>query len=735
MKADCPARAALEAFGSGALAASDTASLETHLEDCSACAEQLESITRNQLHELIGPDAHRIQNAARLFLDPPKAPGALGVFAGYDIAEIVGSGAMGVVLKAYDRTLQRTVAIKVLSPSRAWDEESANRFLNEARTIAAIQHDYVVVVHSAGRERGLPYLVMPFHPDGTLEQLLQHTPRLAPADVIRIGIQLARALEITHARGVLHRDLKPSNVLLDGGVQRVRLADFGLAHSLESTKRSIAGTPQYMSPEQARGEPIDARSDLFGLGAVLFRLATGETVYAGKSVQEILQTAADGHSKTIREAHADVPPALASVIDRLLSPRAGARFASAAEVAAALTRSANRRRRLIRRAFVAMAAACLLFAGAITALDAAGRTTIINALLCELSGDGFLIRGRFGTYAELPDAVQAARAGDIIDVRFSGERIISNFRTGRRPITIRAAKGFTPLFYATNNAQAFILANGPLTLEGLTLMRRVKGIAFIPLIAAENAPIALLNCRVFRSLPVPSDTLIRSGRLPPVAEAERIFPPLVVLDAGSRCLIRNCLILGSHATGVAFRGEMPMSVEIDNSLFATHRTFSLRGAQGYRTHLSAENSLFLGETLIDLGDATLFKNVTATWTNCFFDLPDGAILRPVRHGTGEWQRNLSWREVHSTYAGPVDLIADRAGRRVSFTKPVTDQHLFSAVNVRPALLVYGVDANTAGLQINFRPQHVGEGRFYESFRADPDYGRWQSKLREWQTGR
>jgi hypothetical protein len=589
-----------------------------------------------------------------------------------------------------------------------------------------------VVVHTAGCEKGLPYLVMPFHPDGTLEQLLQRTSRLPSADVIRIGIQLARALEITHAHGVLHRDLKPSNILLEGGVQRVRLADFGLADSVESTKGSVAGTPQYMSPEQARGESIDGRSDLFGLGAVLFRLATGETVYAGKAVQEILQTAADGHRKTIRETNAAVPPALAAIIDRLLNPKAEQRFASAAEVAAALTRAANRRPRLIKRAVASAMAACLVLLATITALDAAGHTTVINALLCELSGDAFLIRGRFGTYSELPDAVQAARAGDVIDVRFSGERVTRNFRTGLKRITIRAAKGFAPLFYATNNAQAFILANGALTLEGLTLMRRVKGIAFTPLIAAENAPIALLNCRIFRSLPIPADTLIKAGRLPSVPEAERIFPPLIVLESGSQCLMRNCLILGSHATGIALRGETPLRVQIDNTLFGIHRAFALRGNQGFRSELSAANSLFLAETLIDLGDAALFEHVTATWTNCFFDLPEGAILRPVRHGNGGWQRNFSWQETNAGYAGPVDFIADRVGRRIAPKNSVSDHHLFAAVNVRPALQVHAADASTAGLQINFQPQYVGEGRFYRNFRSTRGYDQWQSDAREWQ---
>jgi Protein kinase domain len=735
MNSDCPARATLEAFASSALTAADSARLETHIEGCVLCAQQLDTITRSQLEDLMGSEASRVDKASRLNLDPPKSPGAIGTFAGYDVTEIAGSGAMGVVLKAHDPTLQRTVAIKVLSPSRAWDQESAERFLREARTIAAIQHDHVVVVHTAGREKGLPYLVMPFHSDGTLEGFLERTPRLAPAEVIRVGIQLARALEVTHAQGVLHRDIKPSNILLEGGLERVRLADFGLAHSLDSTRNSVAGTPQYMSPEQARGEAIDVRSDLFGLGAVLFRLATGEMVYAGKSAQEILQSAADGHVRTVRETDADLPPELAAVIDRLLGPRRDDRFASAQAVASALVRAANRRRRIVKRAAFVAAGACFLIAATIGSLDTIGKTAVINTILCDNSGDAYFIRGRFGTYAELPDAVRDAQPGDIIEVRFSGERVMPNFRTGRKPITIRAAGGFTPLFHATNNAQPFILADGPLTLEGLTLMRRAKGIPFTPLIAAENARVALLNCRLFRSLPVASDTLIKAGRLPVVPETERIFPPLILLDAKSECLLRNCLILGSHAAGMAFRGEHSRA-QIANSLFAIHRAFALRPGQGFQAGLNVTDTIFLSETLIDISDPALIKNLTAAWTNCFFDLPDGAVLRVMRHGNGNWLRNVNWHESNTVYAGPVDYVAERMERRVPLqTRIATNHHLFAVISIRSALLVHAADANIAGLKIDFRPEHVGEGKFYNAFRQTSGYERWQEEVRRFHTGR
>ena len=305
-------------------------------------------------------------------LDAPSVKGALGSFAGYDILEIVGRGGMGVVFKARDQTLDRFVAIKVIFPMGQAEDPGASRFLDEARAVAAIQHDHIVALHQAGMAKGLSYLVMPFHSEGTLETQLERTPKLAPRHVARIGLQLARALAATHARGILHRDIKPSNVLLENGGERVRLADFGLARTRDrhepskepdpaataigpglaesedpsgpiqirpsAGSRTIAGTPHYMSPEQARGEAIDARSDLFSLGAVLFQMATGQALYSGESPAEVIGAAARCELRSVRAVAPELPRALATLIDRLLAKRPEDRFASAAAVASELER-------------------------------------------------------------------------------------------------------------------------------------------------------------------------------------------------------------------------------------------------------------------------------------------------------------------------------------------------------------------------------------------------------------
>jgi serine/threonine-protein kinase len=406
MPEGCPPRTALNAFSSGSLAGCEMEELQIHVSACLHCASQLEEITRDQLMCLgagrfaatagSSPPAVKklielaqggfydsrpsAEAAVRAALDAPALAGTIGRFAGYDVIEIAGSGGMGVVLKARDSTLGRTVALKLLPPTRGWDEESAARFLHEARTIAAIEHDNVVVVHTAGREKGIPYLVMPFHAEGTLEQFLQHTSPMESADVVRVGTQLARALEVTHAKGVLHRDIKPSNVLLEDGLVRVRLADFGLAQPVRDNradpKRMIAGTPHYMSPEQARGETIGARSDLFGLGALFFHLATGQTIYNGDSPQDILQAAAKGQPTPVRRVNPEVSAALATIVDKLLATKPEDRFTSATDVATALEQIAKAKSPLwhwLRRAALIGLAVFLALAAGIVTLDSSGR--------------------------------------------------------------------------------------------------------------------------------------------------------------------------------------------------------------------------------------------------------------------------------------------------------------------------------------------------------------------------
>ena len=210
------------------------------------------------------------------FLSPPDQPGQLGRFGPYQVLGLLGKGGFGVVLKAWDPALRRTVAIKVLSPLLGTSGTSRQRFTREAQAAAAVVHHHVVAIFhiDADKASGLPYLVMPCILGRSLQERIDRDGPLDVPAILRIGTQAAAGLAAAHAQGIVHRDVKPANILLENGVERVVLTDFGLARAVDDASLTqsgvITGTPQYMSPEQARGEPADHRSDLFSLGSVLY---------------------------------------------------------------------------------------------------------------------------------------------------------------------------------------------------------------------------------------------------------------------------------------------------------------------------------------------------------------------------------------------------------------------------------------------------------------------------------
>lgn len=788
MAEPCPPRASLRAFASGALSDAETRATEDHLATCLDCARALDTITREQLAGLgpVPPAAvsepsspllaklmetardgfspssrHSAEAAVLAAFDPPQRDGSPGRFAGYDILEIAGSGGMGVVLKAHDPTLHRDVALKILPPSRAWNDADAERFLHEARTIASLQHDHVVAIFSAGREKGLPYLVMPFHAEGTLERQLQLTPTLAASDVARIGLQLARALEATHAKGILHRDIKPSNVLLEGGLERARLADFGLAEPVRtdetSRTKSIAGTPHYMSPEQARGETIDARSDLFGLGALLHHLATGRPLYDGSDAASVLAQAARGGATSVRVINAALPRALTDIIDRLIAPRPQDRFASARELVEALERLANRaarRSRLLRRTVISALAACLLVGATILLLDRSGRTAIVNSFLCQRSGDTYYLRGRFGTFSRLPEAVAAARPHEVIEARFSNEQLIDSFRLGGKPLTIRAARGFTPILVATNNAQPFILADAPLTLEGLTLWRRTPRVNNSALISVERAPLHLLNCRIARSR-MQGQNILVWGRLRAVALNEpappQPFRALIAFQHGSEGFIENCVFAGTQATAIGLRASTnePTRVTVENNLMVMDRTIFMRPEAVTSVELRFARNVIVTGGLLELDETDPVQGLSLTLEDCVIDRTGGALLRVNQGYGGELVAALRWRETNVLYAGTGAYVTNRRRHQLdsetqwnewvrldSSNHRLVERQVFPETTVRSALTLNASDRNAAALKqefggrFEFAAPFIGEGKPYELFRDEGGYRAWQERVRE-----
>lgn len=261
----------------------------------------------------------------------------------YHIKGQIGRGGMGIVWKALDPDLQRTVAIKILSPHLAQSAVARRRFQREARAAAAINHPNVLIIHSVEEQGDMPFLVMEFVSGNSLREYVTEKGKLDALEVIRLGTQIALGLAAAHAGGVIHRDVKPANVMLHEGATRVRLMDFGLARvafdnaDLTSHDHTV-GTPAYMAPEQVRGGQIDARADLFSLGCVLYYMATGHSPFHGKSQAETIHKILDLVPATLAQLFPETSPVLSELVEKLLAKNPDERFQSSLEVADILRR-------------------------------------------------------------------------------------------------------------------------------------------------------------------------------------------------------------------------------------------------------------------------------------------------------------------------------------------------------------------------------------------------------------
>ena len=293
----------------------DRAAVAAHLDGCESCRERLEAMAADGpwwaevRRHAPGRDAD--EAGVPEFLDPPDAEGSIGRFGAYRVLEVVGRGGMGVVLKAFDPALHRVVAIKVMAPQLAAGAAARQRFTREARAAASVVHEHVVTIHAVDEWKGLPYLVMSYVGGRSLQERLERSGVLGPAEIVRVGMQIAAGLAAAHAQGLVHRDIKPSNILLENGVERVKITDFGLARSADDASLThlghVIGTPQYMSPEQARGEPMDQRADLFSLGCVMYAMAAGRSPFRAETTLAVLRRVCEDRPRPLRDLNPEVP--------------------------------------------------------------------------------------------------------------------------------------------------------------------------------------------------------------------------------------------------------------------------------------------------------------------------------------------------------------------------------------------------------------------------------------------
>ncbi len=270
------------------------------------------------------------------FLQPAISPSELGFLGNYRILRLLGIGGMAYVFEAEDLALQRRVALKVLKPELR-DAETNRRFLREARALAALKHPHIVTVYQAGEYGDIAYLAMEFLNGETMHDRLRQRPPFEVQEVLRIGEQLAEGLSFLHRRGLLHRDIKPANIWLESPQRNVKILDFGLVRPVDEgprlTEAGLAlGTPGFMSPEQARGEPLDPRSDLFSMGCIMFQLCAGREPFTGSTTMAVLTSLAVETPPPVDQLNPQVPSKLAHLISRMLEKHREARIESADKV-------------------------------------------------------------------------------------------------------------------------------------------------------------------------------------------------------------------------------------------------------------------------------------------------------------------------------------------------------------------------------------------------------------------
>src|SRR5438132_6550399 len=249
----------------------------------------------------------------------------------YRIEDEIGSGGMSTVYLAFDETLERPVAVKIMHSDISREPSQLERFRREARTVAQLSHPHVVMVIDAGEDQGHPYIVFAHVRGETLKERIRNEGALPIAEAVAYAVEIGRALEAAHERGLVHRDVKPQNVLIDEE-GRSKVTDFWIARGLESEQLTAAGrvvgTTDYVSPEQALGQEVTGQSDVYSLGIVLFEMLTGEVPFKGESGVSVAMKHVREGLPDVRRRRPEISAALAAVVERATAKELANRYGS-----------------------------------------------------------------------------------------------------------------------------------------------------------------------------------------------------------------------------------------------------------------------------------------------------------------------------------------------------------------------------------------------------------------------
>ena len=250
----------------------------------------------------------------------------------YEIKEMIGEGAMAKVYRAFDPEINRSVAFKVLKEDHCVDEEYLSRFLREAKAAGALSHSGIVTVYDVGKLEKSPYIMMELLDGCDLGEVLKNNKKLPLKQTLIIALQLAKSLDYAHKSGIVHRDVKPDNIIVLPDGESIKVADFGIARMNEGEEAqktqvgSVLGTPRYMSPEQALGDPVDGRSDLFSVGTIMYEMLSGNKAFDAGNMATLMIQIAQKQPEPLKTLCPEIPAGVRQIIHKLLQKSPDKRF-------------------------------------------------------------------------------------------------------------------------------------------------------------------------------------------------------------------------------------------------------------------------------------------------------------------------------------------------------------------------------------------------------------------------
>jgi serine/threonine protein kinase len=441
---------------------------------------------------------------------------------GITVLREIGRGGMGVIYEGIDQVLGRRVAIKLISPMRAANPDARERMIREAQATAALHHENIVSIHSVQMVDGIPALIQQYIDGYSLQELIDKGEQISIETCLEIARQIARGLAAAHSAGIIHRDLKPGNILIERESKTVRIADFGMAKRIAELKHSsqdfVSGTPAFMSPEQTLGRPLDARSDLFSLGSILFYIVTGQTPFQADDPFSIIDRVRNHNVPSTQSLRSETPRWFSDLIARLLSKDPNERYTSATELlqtiddkSVGLT-SSHRKQSVFPLAFFTVACAAVLAFGSWwffpRSLDR--QNSLPKAEGMASQNNHIRIQGSDLEYRNLLSAITAAKDGDTILIQgeFEAERmdIVNKRLSIVSPPGERAL--IRPTEWAKDHSPILFRTDSNLTLRDIDVDWQVKedlpfaiggAISAVIVAISPDTLLTIENCKLSRS--------------------------------------------------------------------------------------------------------------------------------------------------------------------------------------------------------------------------------------------